>query len=29
MIKRSPEHLNSFNECYGEHMSVAFKVGQK
>ena len=29
MIKRSQEHLNSVNESYGEHMSVAFKVGSK
>ena len=29
MIKKSQEHLNSFNESYAEHMSVAFKVGSK
>ena len=29
MIKKSQEHLNSVNESYAEHMSVAFKVGSK
>ena len=29
MIKKSQEHLNSVNEGYAEHMSVAFKVGSK
>ena len=29
MIKKSKEHLNSVNESYAEHMSVAFKVGSK
>ena len=29
MIKKSQEHLNSINESYVEHMSVAFKVGSK
>ena len=29
MIKKSQEHLNSVNESYAEHMSVAFKVGLK
>ena len=29
MIKKSQEHLNSVNESYLEHMSVAFKVGSK
>ena len=29
MIKKSQEHLNSVNESYVEHMSLAFKVGSK
>ena len=29
MIKKSQEHLNSVNESYAKHMSVAFKVGSK
>jgi len=29
MIKKSQENLNSVNESYAEHMSVAFKVGSK
>ena len=29
MIKKSQEHLNSVNESYAEHMSVALKVGSK
>ena len=29
MIKISKKHLNSVNESYAEHMSVAFKVGSK
>ena len=29
MIKKSQEHLNSLNENYAVHMSVAFKVSSK
>ena len=29
MIKKSKDHLNSINENYFEHMSIAFNVGLK